>query len=277
MLAIRYAARFAATSGWSPAKLLFTAAIITGLVGTAVPEVLGLGTGPLAHMLEGGFGIELLAVLLVLKLVLTALCIGFGMFGGVFSPALFVGAAAGAICGRIIAALGIIGAAPTLAICGMAAVASAVIGAPVSGVIIILEMTMSYEFALAAMLSIVVAIMVSNLLFGHSFFDRQLLDRGIDVAQGRGHIEMMETPVVSIVDTTFPKAHPEAQSGAVVKLLADAGATEAYLIDEKGIFSGKVGLHDLIAVPAKTSIASLADATPILICLLYTSPSPRDS
>ena len=265
MLAIRYAARFAATSGWSPAKLLFTAAIITGLVGTAVPEVLGLGTGPLAHMLEGGFGIEFLAVLLVLKLVLTALCIGFGMFGGVFSPALFVGAAAGAICGRIIAALGIIGAAPTLAICGMAAVASAVIGAPVSGVIIILEMTMTYEFALAAMLSIVVAIMVSNLLFGHSFFDRQLLDRGIDVAQGRGHIEMMETPVVSIVDTSFPRAQPQAQSGAVVKLLADAGATEAYLIDDKGIFSGKVGLHDLIAVPAKTAIAGLADATPILI------------
>ena len=91
MLAIRYSARFAATSGWSPAKLLVTAAIITGLVGTAFPEVLGLGTGPLAHMLEGGFEIEFLAILLVLKLVLTALCIGFGMFGGVFSPALLLG------------------------------------------------------------------------------------------------------------------------------------------------------------------------------------------
>ena len=76
---------------------------------------------------------------------------------------------------------------------------------------------------------------------------------------------MMETPVVSIVDTGFPRAQPQAQSGAVVKLLADAGATEAYLIDDKGIFSGKVGLHDLIAVPAKTAIAGLADATPILI------------
>ena len=265
MLAIRYSARFAATSGWSPARLLFSAAIITGLAGTAVPEVLGLGTGPLAHMLEGGFAFEFLAVLLVLKLALTALCIGFGMFGGVFSPALFVGAATGAICGRIIAALGIIGAAPTLAICGMAAVASAVIGAPVSGVVIILEMTMSYEFALAAMLSIVVAIIVSNLLFGHSFFDRQLLDRGINVAQGRGHIEMMETPVVNIVDTGFPEAHPDALSGEVVKLLAGAGATEAYLVDKNGKFLGKVGLHDLISVPANTSVAGLADTTPILI------------
>ena len=47
--------------------------------------------------------------------------------------------------------------------------------------------------------------------------------------------------------------------------MADADATEAYLIDEKGLFSGKVGLHDLIAVPAKARIVDLADATPILI------------
>ena len=51
----------------------------------------------------------------------------------------------------------------------------------------------------------------------------------------------------------------------VVKVLADAGATEAYLVDRKGVFSGKVGLHELIAVPAKTNVASLADTTPILI------------
>ena len=84
----------------------------------------------------------------------------------------------------------------------MAAVASAVIGAPIAGVVIILEMTMNYEFALAAMISVVVCLMVSDALFGHSFFDRQLLDRGIDVSLGRGHIEMMESPVLDIVSRT---------------------------------------------------------------------------
>ena len=73
-----------------------------------------------------------------------------------------------------------------LSICGMAAVASAVIGAPVAGVLIILELTMNYDFALVAMISVVASIMVTNLVFGHSFFDRQLLDRGIDVSQGAG-------------------------------------------------------------------------------------------
>ncbi len=71
---------------------------------------------------------------------------------------------------------------------------------------------MSYEYALAAMLSIVTATMVSNLVFGHSFFDRQLLDRGVDVAQGRGHIEMMETQILSIASGDFVRLQPEDQS-----------------------------------------------------------------
>ena len=81
---------------------------------------------------------------------LQALNIGSGLFGGVFSPALFVGATAGAISGRLLVSFGVASASPALAICGMAAVASAVIGAPLSGVVIILELTLSYEFALAA-------------------------------------------------------------------------------------------------------------------------------
>ena len=65
---------------------------------------------------------------------------------------------------------------PVIAICGMASVAASVIGAPITGVLIILEMTMNYEYALLAMMSIVTSVLISNLIFGHSFFDRQLLD-----------------------------------------------------------------------------------------------------
>ena len=151
-----------------------------------VPEVLGLGTETVGDILNGGPAPSFLISVLILKLLLTALCIGFGMFGGVFSPALFVGAAAGGFAGSVMITLFGFGSHTALAICGMAAVASAVIGAPVAGVLIILEMTMNYEFALVAMVSVVAAIMVTNVLFGHSFFDRQLLDRGIDIAQGRG-------------------------------------------------------------------------------------------
>ena len=61
----------------------------------------------------------------------------------------------------------------------MAALSSTVVGTPIAGVLIMLELTMSYELALAAMLSVVTSSLVAHLLFGHSFFDRQLLDRGL--------------------------------------------------------------------------------------------------
>ena len=158
MMSIRFSTRFAGGSGMSAARLAFLAAIGTGVAGMFVPEALGLGTGPLATMLDGGYATTFLLILLFAKLCLTALCIGFGLFGGIFSPALFVGAAAGAVTGRmveLVASAGVVGTglAVALPVCGMAAVASAVIGAPIAGVIIILEMTMNYEFALAAMIS----------------------------------------------------------------------------------------------------------------------------
>ena len=265
MLAIRYSAGFAAKSGWSPTRLLLTAAIGTGVVGMFIPEVLGLGTSALASMLDGGFDPTYLMVLLVAKLLLTALCIGFGLFGGVFSPALFVGAAAGAVMGQIMVGMMGFGSMTALSICGMAAVASAVIGAPVAGVLIILELTMNYDFALVAMISVVASIMVTNLVFGHSFFDRQLLDRGIDVSQGRGHIEMTETPVLSVVDSNFCRISPNSDVRLAIRELAKAEVTEGYLVDGKNKFHGKLRLHELLSQKDGTPALPLADSAPISI------------
>ena len=178
---------------------------------------------------------------------------------------MFVGAAAGAFVGRISAAVIGIAAGPALAICGMAAVASAVIGAPIAGVMIVLEMTMNYQMALAAMLSVVTASIVSHLLYGHSFFDRQLLDRGIDVAQGRGHIEMMETPVLDIVSDDFVGiGEAEVQAQALEKLVS-ANHSEAYLLSDHGYLHGKLNMQTLLSNEAKQDLFTIADQAPLSI------------
>ena len=250
MMSVRHSARFAASSGWSPARLLITAAVGAGVVGMWVPEALGLGTTVVSDILNGETLNISLIILLVAKIGLTALCIGFGMFGGVFSPALLVGASAGAILGRVFAGVGFLSAGPGMAICGMAAVASAVIGAPISGVMIILELTMSYEFAVAAMLSVVTSSMVAHILFGHSFFDRQLLDRGIDVSLGRGHIEMMETYIADIAHDDYVYLDEKSSVQNAIKVMTNAEATEAYILDDSQKFKGKLTLHALLGVSA---------------------------
>ena len=270
MVAIRTSLRFAAGSGWSFLRLAMVAAVVTGTAGMFVPEALGLGSGPLSVILDGGYGTVFLAVLLATKLCLTAVCIGFGLFGGVFSPALFVGAAAGAMAGRLVAmvlGVGVVGAGISVAlpICGMAAVASAVIGAPIAGVVIILEMTMNYQFALAAMISVVVCLMVSDALFGHSFFDRQLLDRGIDVSQGRGHIEMMESPVLDIVSREFVRVDASSDIEAAIHQLARNNAADGYFLDDGGLFRGKVTLPALVEAGSNAKLSTLVQTDPISI------------
>lgn len=265
MRAIRFSASLAAKSGASPARLLFTAAGLAGLVGMVLPEVLGLGTGEILAILDGRFDLVFLLLLLLGKIFLTALCIGFGLFGGVFSPALFVGAAAGGAASLILAKTGLFTIGPGLVICGMAAVAGAVIGAPVSAVLIMLEFTQSYGYAVASMMAVASASLVSHLLFGNSFFDRQLLDRGIDISQGRGHLEMMETPIAKMVSQDYVKLPPDAICSQAIDALLKAEATEAYLIDDSGKFAGKLNLHQLIGKAAEQPARSLADSDPLSI------------
>jgi CIC family chloride channel protein len=264
MLAIRRSAQIAGASGRSPVQLLLIAAVLTGLVGMVLPEVLGLGTGAVLDMLNLKMALTFLLIILVAKTVLTALCIGFGLFGGLFSPALFVGAAAGGSLHQILASLGITIGGPVMVVCGMAAVASAVIGAPVTGILIMLEMTMSYEYALATMLSVVTAALISQYLYGHSFFDRQLLDRGIDIAQGRGHLEMMETSIDTIVSQDYLSASAQDTKASVLPRMIAQGVSEGYVLDGRR-FCGKFTLQALIPLKDNQSIMDAVDADPVFI------------
>ena len=119
-----------------------------------------------------------MAVLIAGKIALTALCLGFGYFGGVFAPALFFGAMLG---GLADAALGG-GGQTTFALVGAASAVAAVIGAPVAAIVIVFEMTGSYEGAVLSMISVVVAAQISRSFAGRSLFDRQLALRGVTVA-----------------------------------------------------------------------------------------------
>ena len=193
------------------------------------------------------YTLAFLFVVLFLKIILTSVCLGMGLFGGIFSPSLVIGAAGGAIALHILASLGLdLPGTVGIVICGIAAVSSSVIGAPIAGTIIILELTGSYEFALLAMISIVTSVLTSHLLFGNSFFDRQLLDRGIDISSGRTGLEMMERNIETIVHQDYCRLNSEDSNQTAINLLIESGSTEAYILGPDKSFLGKVALQTLL-------------------------------
>ena len=247
MLSVRRVAAFSASGRFTPAQAVLIAAAITATGGAFVPETLGLGGETVRGAIGMQYTLAFLFVVLFLKIILTSVCLGMGLFGGIFSPSLVIGAAGGAIALHILASLGLdLPGAVGIVICGIAAVSSSVIGAPIAGTIIILELTGSYEFALLAMISIVTSVLTSHLLFGNSFFDRQLLDRGIDISSGRTGLEMMERNIETIVHQDYCCLNPEDSSQTAINLLIESGSTEAYIIGPDKGFLGKVALQTLL-------------------------------
>ena len=266
MEALRRSVAIAKGTGWSAERLVITAATICGLVGIWIPEILGLGIGTINAMLDGVYQLPALILLLIAKITMTALCIGFGLFGGVFSPALFVGVAVGGVISQIAIFLGVPDLSVAISIAAMAAVAANVIGAPVAAVLIILELTQSYAYAVAALMAVMASMLLTHRLFGHSFFDRQLLDRGIDLSLGREAIALSQHTLETHLSDDYVKVDETTSGQAALELMRQAEQTEAYVVSDSGRLAGKLSVHQAIQADNQT-VFQFADADPVLLNL----------
>jgi CIC family chloride channel protein len=244
---VRSIARWAPRSGLGPERNILLAALLCGLIGMAVPEILGLGTGTVNDTLDGRFALATLGILLVAKLAASALCLGLGLYGGILSPALFIGASLGAGVAAALSGLGLEVAAPVLTVAAMVAVGGAVIGAPIAAILIALEMTGSYPYAVAALLTVTLAALVSQRLFGLSYFDRQLMDRSINIQAGRQTIALQEQTVGPLVTDAYLALAADSTAEDGKAAMVRAGVTEAYVLAADRTLEGKVSLHQLLA------------------------------
>ena len=246
MAAIRKGRDLAGQSGWSMTQLMCSCVLVVGTVGVFLPDVTGLGLVQVNQMIGAEFNLGMLLILLFAKIFVTAYCLNAGFFGGVFGPALFVGASTGAIAAYLAIATGLD---PHLSfalpVAAIAAVGGAVIGAPLTVIMIVIELTGSYAYGLSAMLCVILCSILTMRFFGLSYFDRQLLDRGIDLRLGQEHIELSLTPVQEIQGGEFVRLSQQTSVAEARQALIDAQATEAYVCDDHGQLLGKINIHSL--------------------------------
>jgi len=227
--------------------LLLIAATGTALIGSAVPEALGLGTNTVNEFLSGERIASDVALILVAKFIATLLCLGFGLFGGVFSPAVFMGASVGSLFGILATTLGYPDFALTLmAVCGVAAVTGSVVGAPVAIVIIVLEFTRSYEFALTSLIAVAMSSFISTRIFGYSFFDRQLKGRGYDLRMGRETLALLDYRVSKLNFEPGCAFNMNSLGSDVLLQLTAANKTEGYIVDDDDLLVGVVTIIDVM-------------------------------
>ena len=265
MLVLLKASAIAAKLWLPPLGLALVAAITCGVVAMFVPEILGSGVDEINTIFEGGYALGFLFMLLIFKILATSMCVGFGLFGGVFSPAAMIGAAAGGFLGKLIAVFGFVTVPQLLPVAGFAAVTAAVVGAPISVVLIVFELTQSYEFAVAAMLAAVIATFLTSLVFEHSFFDEQLLRRGIDLSRGRSDLELQTQPITPVIDESFVAVKPETLVKDAIVALIKTQSSEGYCIGDEKLFIGKYSLPMLLRAPPKVSVQKYLMQDPVYL------------
>ena len=239
--------------------------LMIGLMALAFPQVLGVGYGSTEAAVMAAFPLGLLISVCLAKIVATAISIGFGFGGGVFSPALVIGAMLGGAYGIVFTQLF-----PALStgtgaytILGMGAMAAAVLGAPISTALIIFEMTGDYALTLALMVAVVVATMITRGFHGGSFFLWQLERRGHDLKDGFEVALLRNIKVRDIMSSggelvTLGFSLPEIRA-----MLQKSEAGELFVVDDNGALFGTITLADMSEFAFDPSLDTLVTASDI--------------
>ena len=223
------------------------AGLAVGLIAVVFPQVLGVGYGATDDALKAEYGLWLLIGLIVAKTAATSLTIGGGMGGGVFSPSLFLGAMLGGAFGTVAGSVAphLFAGVGAYAMVGMGAMAGAVLGAPISTILIMVELTGDYQLTMAVTLATVTAAMLTRALNRASYFRTVLAESGIDLDERLETDAMRQMRVRGVMSRSFSSVPRTMKMRELRVALATAPYGELFVVDPSNRLFGTITLADL--------------------------------
>ena len=175
--------------------------LMMGALGLAFPQVLGVGYGGIDLALMLKLSWWFMGLLVLFKILATAITIGSGGSGGIFAPSLFMGAMAGGAFGLIVQELfpSVVLSPGAYAVVGMGAVVAATTHGPLQAILIIFEMTGDYKIILPLMITCIISTLVARRLCSESIYTFKLIRRGINIREGKEVNILSSMPVKNVM------------------------------------------------------------------------------
>lgn len=266
-----------------------------GITAFFVPETMGEGYHLIDQYINNQFHGHwgLLAFLVALRFLTTALTLGSGGAGGVFAPSLFFGSSIGLLFGRFIAWLDpyqSFAVPSAYALVGMAGLVAGILSAPLTGIFLILEICGSYDLILPLMLCSLTSMLVSRYLAEGSIYTRDLIHAGTYRRRGSEIQVLADVSLSEVIEPCPLVTEDETLGDFIMKHGRDEPNVYA-LVDEKSRYLGLIFIEDIrpylfdralypiltMASVADNSIPSLGqNATPDLAWLGF-SRTKRDA
>jgi CIC family chloride channel protein len=218
--------------------------------------ITGAGYHQLADALTGHIALDVLLGLGLMKFVATVSAYSSGGAGGIFAPSLFIGSMLGGAIGVLDVAL--LGDPPkaigSFALVGMGAVFAGVIRAPITSVLIIIEMTNGYSLILPLMIANMSAYAIARGMRPTPIYEALLAQDGIHLAHGApapaaDPIDALRLAQLAALERHFMAFSPGLAAVALLADSAAAGRQEVFpVVDAASALVGVITLDDLTIV-----------------------------
>ncbi|MFN9077226.1 MAG: chloride channel protein [bacterium] len=187
----------------------------------------------------------LLIGLAVVKCVATSLTLGSGGIGGLFAPALLVGALVGGAFGSLgefIPFVADVGPA-RLALAGMAGVVAGTTHAPLAGAMLVYELSREPSILLPVILVAALGTIVARLLERHSLYTAELAALGVRLGSASDLSTLRRMRVGDVQLREAITVRGSAPANSLVELAR--GSEEFVVLDDSGALEGMIGARDL--------------------------------
>jgi len=234
------------------------AGLAIGIVALWLPNLLGLVEETTTQVIQDEgveYILQVLCLLIIFKIAATALCLSCGMHGGVFGPALCIGAMVGAALAMAYDESYY----QIFALAGMGACISSVVGAPIATILIVFELNQNYSVATAVMVAVVISNLLTNKYFARSFFLFQVQAAGFDINAGREVLILQRRKIKEVMEKDYLTIEPEADLTAIEKALRKNPEADLYVTDSEQKLLGTITLAGAWDTLKKNSGQTAAD------------------
>jgi H+/Cl- antiporter ClcA/CBS domain-containing protein len=225
--------------------------VLIGAMALYFPQIMGTGYGTVQAMLQDvEFSLQLLVVLLLVKLLMTAISAGSGFVGGLFAPAMFLGASLGSAYAKVVAAIAPtiaaqMAAPPAYAMVGMAAVLAGSVRAPLTAILMLFELTRDYRIVLPLMAAVGLSVWLVERIQPTFNSNSNLQQIGLSELKD-DKVDILEQILVEDAMLTCPKKLPKTLGvlEAAIEMTGDR-THSALVVDEAEQLVGIVSLEDI--------------------------------
>ena len=213
------------------------------------PQILGSGHGGIEYVIATGptsYALPLLLGLIVAKMAGSAVSIGTGFRGGMFSSSLFLGALYGA---AVAAGLHRLLPGTTLndtsyILAGMGAVAAGVVGAPMTMILLVLESTSDFSATLGVTVAVIVAVIVVRHWFGYSFATWRFHLRGVALHSPHDVGWLHDLQVANLMRRDFAVLPLDQPLSELCRQFPIDAHIRVFAVDDKGGYQGYIDLAE---------------------------------